>query len=291
VNDAYRAVKDPALSAQLTNSPTTCYGRGSRIPGTTNNIVDATSGTQYTCVLVDPSPDHLVKDLPADSQWTTAFTTATTPSTMTVTWTSKDGKLPSNDTQHRFTPQGPAWNHPAVLQFSITPLNGLDRNSLLANTYTVYLYPSTDSGSTVFSNAVNDQGQVVPGGCTASKCSVTVNGGFPPGVTSYLIHFLSYYDDSHLIFDAHDASGGLIDFNGSQAVIDSTGQDKNVLKRIQVHVPIFPTSDNLPEFAVEAQNVCKRFTTYPAGGGSQNSVVLPTGLPAGFNANTPCSLN
>lgn len=292
VNDAYRAIKDPALAPSLLNSPTTCYGRNSRIPGTTNNIVDATSGTQYTCVLVNQKPDTLVKDLPADSQWTTAFTLPSTPVGMTMSWQSKDGKTPSNDIQHRFTPQGAAWNHPAVLQFSVTPLSGLDRNSLLSNMYTVYMYPSTDSGAAVYSNAPGDQGRVVAGGCTAAgSCSVTIAGGFPAGVTSYLIHVLSYYDDSHILFDAHDISGARLQFSGSQAVIDSTGQDKNVLKRIQVHVPIFPTSDNLPDYAIQAQNVCKRFTTYPTGGTSQNSVAYPTGLPGGFDASTPCSLN
>jgi hypothetical protein len=48
----------------------------------------------------------------------------------------------------------------------------------------------------------------------------------------------------------------------SQAAIDVTGKAQDVLKRILVHVPIHPSHD-LPDSALEAQDICKYFTTDP----------------------------
>lgn len=295
VNDAYNAVKSSTLNSQLTLDSNTCYGPSTPIPGTSNNIVDSNSGTQYTCVLINQTPTSLVKDVNAYNDWVTAFNVPSTPATMKLEWISRAKKAPSTDSQHKFTAQGASWNHPAVIQFSVTPLNNLDRNSLESNTYTVYMYPSTDSPATnpSYSTAGKDQGQIVPGHCSNSgDCSVTISGGFPAGVTTYLIHAVDYYDDSSLIFTSTDVSAHTMDFSGSQAVIDSTGQDKNVLRRIEVHVPIFPENPQ-PSAAIESQNVCKRFLTYPTGGGtSQNQVQAPSGtnVPAGFDMSS-CNLN
>lgn len=289
INDAYRAIKSTNPATQLTTSdPTTCL---TSIPGATSNVLDATSGAQYTCVLVDLKPKALMKEIDADTAWSTAFVASATPDTLTISWSTRDSKAPSTDTQHKFTPQGAAWNHPAVMQFSLTQLDHLDRASLESKNFTVFLYPSTDTAaSPAYSTALSDQGNVVPGGCTsAGACKVTINGGFPVGVTSYLLHMYGYYDDSDVTITGTTGINPLT-FSDSQAVIDSTGQARNVLKRLQVHVPIFPQND-LPSYVLQAQNICKRFSTYPTSpSASQNDVSLPS-VPGGFDANTPCNLN
>jgi hypothetical protein len=48
---------------------------------------------------------------------------------------------------------------------------------------------------------------------------------------------------------------------GAQAVIDSTGKAQDVLRRIQVHVPLTPSSENsLSDYALQSSEaLCKRF--------------------------------
>ncbi len=300
VNDAHKDIKSGAITIDGTGGSTTKADKTNCIVPVTGLTkhpdIDANNGVFYTCLLVDLTPVSLTKDLGTDTAWNTTFsnsqssapTTLVSPGSLTVTWSSQDGKSPRPpDGTTNFTPVGPSWNAPAVLQVSLTPLNQLDRASLISSTYTVFLYPSRDSGSAVYSTNPIDQGKIVPGSCGGS-CQVTIS-GLPAGVTSYLLRMIDYYDDSHVIVTAKAADGITpLDFNNSQAVIDSTGRARNVLKRIRVHVPANPPP-NLPNNSLDAQNICKYFTTDPSGTQSQSSSL--SGYPPGFDVTKPCSLN
>jgi hypothetical protein len=54
---------------------------------------------------------------------------------------------------------------------------------------------------------------------------------------------------------------------GAQAVIDSTGKAQDVLRRIQVNVPLRATSQNeLSDYAIQSTDaICKRFSVMNGG--------------------------
>jgi len=64
------------------------------------------------------------------------------------------------------------------------------------------------------------------------------------------------------VVDGTNASGG-ISFKDAQAIIDATGKAQDVLRRVQVTVPLQQYSSVIPEGAVQSTaSVCKQFSTY-----------------------------
>ena len=261
VNDAYTAIKNGSLN---TGTPkvggTQCLDLP--LPGSGSANISNQNGVSYSCVLVNLQPKSLVKDMAADGDWSTYFSTVGgTPDSVTLNWSSQGNKA-TRPTTSGFTPDA-SWNARAVMQFSITPLDSLDRANLISRTFTVYGYPTTASGSVAYSSASIDNGKVISGSCSSAidgACHVTIS-GLPAGVSLYALHVHDYYDASHVSFTA-TAGPTALAMADSQATIDATGKSREVLKRILVHVPIHPPAD-LPNSSSEAQDICKYFTTDP----------------------------
>jgi hypothetical protein len=78
------------------------------------------------------------------------------------------------------------------------------------------------------------------------------------GATQYYMRVSSIYKDVSLVVRATDAADVPLSLAGTQAVIDSTGKAKDVLRRIQVHIPITPTGG--VDYALQTTDaICKRF--------------------------------
>ncbi len=275
VNDAYSAIQKGILT---TSTPkvggTQCLDLP--LPGSGSADISNQQGVSYSCVLVDLQPKTLVKDISADGDWSAYFTTVGgTPDHVVFSWSSLGSKPPRSS--GGFEP-APNWQEIAVMQFSITPVTSSTRDQLVNDTFTIYGYPSTSSGSATYSSSLGNQGKVVNGGCssTDSSCHITVSG--LPGNTTYIIHAHAYYDATHFTFQPFDGPTAL-GTKDAQAVIDVTGKAREVLKRIQVHVPVTPPNGLPSGSSLDAQNICKRFTTDPASN-SQNAFGS-LGYPAG----------
>ncbi len=265
--------------------PNTCLNP--TVSGLNPNI-DATNGVSYSCILVDKTPGTLVKKpVFAFNSWYTTFSTNGALSSLTIKWNSSNPDPAYKNPRSlgdlgRFTPSGGGsgnWGqHPAVLEVSLTPLSsGSGRDALRDKTFTVFLYPSSGGGNSIgYSTLPNDQGQIISGSCTLSSgCSSTINNIGGALGDHYLAHIINYYVQSDLyIANAKDASGAALNFVDAQATIDATGKAHNVLKRLQVAIPINQPY-NLPDYALEAQNLCKRFTTDPISGTVDNCTSTP----------------
>ncbi len=299
INDAVQALK--AGTAIPNANTNTCVPLP--LPGTTSAVINAAVGAEYSCVIVNTETKVLEKTVDPNTAWTVVSDTSSSPDSVTVSWQSLDGQTASCPAA-KFSPED-VWNAancPAVLQFSMTPLgSGVDRNSLITNTFTAYLFPSNTGGSTTYSTAVANQAQIVGGNCTgAGLCSVTVT---TPGVSGpFLFHIFDTYDVSDIKISAERGSSP-ITFNGGQAVIDVTGKARNVLKRLSVRVALDNNQD-IVDYTIEAQNVCKRLvtqlnnTTYddPYGLSSPTnpckfSVASPNGDAAIGSPGKPCAPN
>ncbi len=294
VNDAYHDITtiDPGTGTYYINSsnvpsPSTCItptsmpllSNSSDTYTTYQQQISSQNGVSFTCMLVNLQPPNLLYDnVFPDTSRTITFSTPTTDAKLrdlTFTWNTADDKttIPTFPTGSGGFPPASSWNSPAVLQVSVTPLpsGGLDRASLLNNTFTAYLYPASSSTPIAYaqnSTAPASQGLLVPSVCTAQgSCTGTITALYTsPGSAvgeSYILHFLDYYDESQNIYvNGKDVNNQPVNFIG-QDQIDVTGKARYVLKRLQERVQ--PNSlPTLPDYAVEGQNVCKRFSTYPA---------------------------
>lgn len=270
-----------------------------------NNVINSTYNVLYSCALLDMHPNSLLKSqLSPNSSWNISFSTnesspgpAASLSSLTFNWSSATSKKPR--VSGGFPPVS-SWNSQAVLKVSITPLGDMSRSGLLNNTFSTFLYPQNGGGSTPYAPP---QVPVVKSTCsgTPSNCSVTITGleanpASSPG-ESYLITLTDYYDTSNIsVTNAKDTNGAGLDFYDGQAQVDVTGKDKDVLKRIQVRVPL-GTQNVLPGYALQAQDVCKRQDTAPVVPTNPNGTTYETAgpiptvtpSPANDDGQDPCS--
>ena len=250
---------------------------------TANQAVNSQNGVSYSCLMVNLTPPDIQYDNVApDSARNITFSTSTangvsTLASLKFTWSTDDNQIAIPATLGNFPPVGAgSWNSPAVLQVSITPLplpgTIFSRSSLINNTYTTYLYPSNKDATSAYapnSTSPGSQGGIQASDCskTAGTCTATITGlaSNPYAIAGepYVINILDYYDESKTItFNGTDVNGHPVSFFG-QSQIDVTGKARYVLKRIQVVIQ----QNNLPPlppYAIEGQNICKRFNTYPA---------------------------
>jgi hypothetical protein len=95
--------------------------------------------------------------------------------------------------------------------------------------------------------------------CTATQCSLRITG---LSQTSYFMRVSSIYRNIAMQISATGGGGTPLELEGAQAVIDSTGKASDVLRRIQVHVPLRASSKNqLSDYAIQSTDaICKRFS-------------------------------
>jgi Tfp pilus assembly protein PilX len=246
----------------------------------------------YTCLSVNLDPTVLEYSNFGDGSYhTITFSSAAAAvDTLKVSWTSTTTGKTATGGVIGGLKQKSAWNDPALMEVSITPLNNLTRAALVNGNFTVYGYPinggSLDNAPYGFSTSPQE-GTIHAANCIGSTCSFTITGlsGSGAGVGPYLLHLTDHYDQSNVKVTGTDINGVALKFHGAQAVIDSTGRARGVLKRLQVHVPL-TDSPLLPNYAIEATEVCKRIATTP----SSDTFVQPNGSTATNNTQS-CFLN
>jgi len=275
INDAIADINHGYLTAAFTslhNTKAQCIQPSqltpipSGPPPQLSNDINTNNGVAYTCVLVDPDPPNLFKTLEPGQAWNTVFSTTGSSllKSFDVSWDARGMSVPATVNEGFYKVSD--WltkNYPAVLEFTITPLSSYDRNQMIANTHTYYLYPRSGvSGKFDYATAT---GTIVEANCNGVNCQVTIDN--LPSVSSgqsYLIHIVDYYQKSTpMLSNARTyVTNTQVDFSGSQYLIDATGKAHNVLKRLQVRVPKNSLPD-LTNYAIEASSICKRIQTDP----------------------------
>lgn len=286
INDALKYIKaDPTYAPD----PKRCHDAPGQPPyaGPSKDI-DTAVGVSYSCLLIDARPtSYQVDRIPVGEAKIITFSTDRAPANLVIRWGSttpakNTGPFPAEPETNKFQPQSTWPNIPGVLQVSITPHASADRTSLINNTLTSYLYPaqrfdhSRDIGGHLLGiGGTAGDGRVLSGHCdplgadrsASYPCLVNINGGplAAPGWSNgpFLVHILSYYDTSRMHITGTDTSGTPIRFINGQAVIDVTGKARDVLKRLRVRVALNPRPADLPNYTIEASNICKRLITLP----------------------------
>lgn len=227
-----------------------------------NPKLDESTGVEYTCLLVNRAPGNLTyNDISTEGSTVVVVKPQSgNINSMTISWQ----KSPSADTTDpfcspvgKFTPAA-AWPcKTGIVRADILPGTGGNRKKLSDDVMTAFLYPSgvgaANSRNPLSYNPA-DTGAISGGQCSAGKCSVKIN--FSGGQPQVFLRLKSIYVSSSVTITANDGAAKLI---GAQAVIDATGKANDVLRRIQVRVPLAANQGPFPEFAIQSgTTICKQ---------------------------------
>jgi len=289
VNDARKV-----LSTTPNKSVTDCNLGAA---GFSNNVLDGASGLiSYTCLLINPSPSSLqYPDIPQGTSQIFPVTSAsgTNITSITVNWQNKLTNSTSNrgincPTSGNGFPTITSYTASCdmpVLRIDIVPLGAIapNRPNLIANTKTFFMFPQKNIGAQTVNFSTANTGDIVRGNClttTSPLCGLTITNLSQP---SYFLRIRAIYEDASVSITASDVSNPTINLSGAQAIIDSTGKANDVLRRIQVRIPVIGASNvPAPDFAIQSANsICKRFFVgagINAGTDQTDSVCIPDQL-------------
>lgn len=232
-------------------------------PGTDQATIDATHNVSYSCVLINPAPPTL--DYPVDTTGTLLPIISGTGAnfgSLSVSWQANSNATPTAGcpTQYAsgntvFTPTTGWTCGYGVLRLDLVPLDGSETSSSLqSNNRTIWAVPVKTTGTNTYD--VSTEGNKVIGvKCTDSNCSLTING---LAGSQYYMRAISVYKGVALQISSP------LGLSGAQILIDSTGRAQDVLRRIQVRVPVNSTTSKnlLPDNALQStDSICKRFST------------------------------
>jgi Tfp pilus assembly protein PilX len=296
VNDASKLIKNATTNGLAIAPKPDCASNGSGFYTLTPTL-DSANNVSYTCLTVNPTPTSLVySDVGTTSTIVPLIATSGTISKVTLTWQSKDGTTtPANNcptTASNVFSTTAAWTCGyGVLRFDLVPTAGsLSMAGLQTATMTSFIVPlrpgSAGSANPIAygPNGTNTRLATV---CTNTSCSYQITFAAPQ--SQYYMRVSSLYKDVSLQIVASDGSGNALQLQGAQAVIDSTGKAQDVLRRIQVRIPLTGSSTNLlSDYAVQSSEaICKRFSVMDGYFLSDANNAVP-GVGAGNSDNRLC---
>lgn len=187
-------------------------------------------------------------------------------------------------------------NRIGVLKLDMVQANSTSRATLIDNTVSFYLYPTTQPAAatppTILPGAAQ-QGQTVLGHCDATpdtegfRCHAFVSIPSANGVDTK-VRAQAFYNPVGFSIKARSLAAEVVEFKYGQAIIDSTGRAGDVFKRIQVRAPIEPAASprigHHPPFNfLSEDSLCKRIIAIPGASIVDTSVssIPACSLPSG----------
>lgn len=282
VNDTANIISQQASNANL--SKTNCQNNG--IYSNLQNLSQVGPSVSYTCVTVNPTPSTLSITVGSNSTILPLNPQSGNITSVTLTWEAPGVTNPFNNcpttTKKSFTSSTNWTCGYGILRTDLVPTgNAQSDNALENNTMTTFFEPDTTgmAGPVSYANKTTDNIVGVKCSTANTDCSMTING---LNSSQYYMRVSSLYKDMSLQITATNASGP-VQLTGAQISIDSTGKAQDVLRRIQVALPVGVTPNALPDNAIEStDSVCKRFyvmTNYYA----NNIKNIPGGVITGNN--------
>jgi Tfp pilus assembly protein PilX len=238
-----------------------------------NPELDTTNNVSYTCVLVDTGSNNgglpsIYSNKVGTSQ---SFVTPITPNSsdtysLNFAWTAASGSYSLASCPATVNPA--AWSCPfSIMRFDLVPVpsGSFSRSDLDNSVMTAFVRPGGSASLANFTATGSGAAQNLTADCTksADTCSFTLynlKGDY------YLRLLPIYVAPKDVTLTASD-DNGTVNLAGSQVIVDATGKAQDVLRRIQVRLPVGAASSGAyPDYALQTtDSICKRFTynTYP----------------------------
>ncbi|HSX43988.1 MAG TPA: pilus assembly PilX N-terminal domain-containing protein [Candidatus Saccharimonadales bacterium] len=299
INDAIKAIAGGYSGPKPQCGPLT----GATDPDSLkNNVIDAAHDVSYSCLTIDNTPSTLVYQDVTEDQATVVplnpvivngiyylniFWQAKDDDTSTATFNCGYGTGSAPSGGNSFTAHG---NWPCstgilrvdVMRFGDGKLRS--RDQLLNSDNILFFYPDVDDGTGTTTFTPGNSGDIM-----RVNCSLTINaaklkfcyakvGPLNFNFTGFL-RLLSIYKTSTVVVSAQSSNGSPVQLSGAQAVVDSTGKATDILRRIQVRLPLY--NRFAPDFALQTRDtVCKRLQILDSGT-NKSATFNSTGIPQG----------
>jgi Tfp pilus assembly protein PilX len=251
------------------------------------------SDTTFSCLLINPNPPTVEYGSVNNDQSKVTTITGGDPSTLAdtpigtiqINWQARDGGSTFADNSDytanptKLPPLADWTSATGVLRFSVTSLDSTSGAVGLTSKFAMqaFVYPINSSSDPVTYNykaylSNDSNGPILAGSCKADRkplnCAVNITG---LNTTSILVDLRSIYHDSKVSISVFRDSGGhastvaadQLAIKHAQTLIDSTGKSQDVLRRIQVRLPVRDGYLH-PDYSLEAgQNICKQIQVFP----------------------------
>lgn len=269
IEDARSKIKDAIATSQPIAAKDDCTKNnpGGNYPTGNGMVIDAANQVSYTCLKVDPAPTSLLYSGVGSSNVVVPVTTPQTIDKLEVTWTpttapsGTPGDCPTSITNN-FTPQDKWGCGYGLLRADIVPTTGtLTRASLTANALNGFFVPTRSGSAGILTYGGNTaKPNIVAANCNTgsyTQCKATITG---INATNISLRLSSMYQPSNLSIVSYH-NGVAMGMTGAQAKVDATGKAVDVLRRIQVRLPVVDTGGLLPGAALTSNGaICKRFS-------------------------------
>jgi Tfp pilus assembly protein PilX len=301
VNEAVNYLTNPKYIGTPFNTMNNCtsfIGTLSAV-GVSNDLNAPTDSTKYTCLMVNTEPNTLTVS-PLTQGSNTILYMANTDNepftTLNFQWAQQSNPsfgastCSGSGASGKALPTLSSWDCPyGLFRLDLVDATNISNASLESNqdVMSFYLIPSYRTGSPFMKATTINWAPETAAACSSdtSRCPVqilpiscTANGGcslqmtIKGGSTEYFARLsMMYQDSSSIIVAGGDAThpyvaaaGAGVSFAGGQALIDSTGQSEDELRRIQVRIPLETLSSTLPANALQTtDSICKQLTDGP----------------------------
>lgn len=163
------------------------------------------------------------------------------------------------------------------------------RDEFIQKDFVSFIAPSSSAAGVTESytdgiTGASYQGVSWKGGCSGGangKCTITIDN---INHDKLVLHLRSVYNENEVKVTGKKLVSGVlkdVEFKDAQMMIDSTGKASDILKRIQVRVPLTDYGNGVyPEFSLQtADSICKLLQIIPPGfADAQSSVDSSCGL-------------
>lgn len=287
VNDVRSVVQSMLARGEPVPEKTDCETSESdtTTPYKFNPVIDDVNKVSYSCLLVSTRVDTLVGQVAANGNSVKLpLESATDPiDTLSVNW--RAASTPSsvagcrtNIPNSGYFDAAASWGCPyGVLRLELVPTASLDSTALAAGHTVMFLYPTRTGGT---SSTPLANGRVAEMRCsTTGGCNVDITGF---NAARYAVKISSVYVGGTFSLSATDSGGDPLQFQNGQVLVDVTGKASDVLRRIQVRLPM-AGGPSTPDYAIQsAGSLCKRFEF------DVDSLSIPADLAAQDQRNPMC---
>ncbi len=294
VNDAIAAIS----SGEITGDVTDCNAGTALL----NPDLSGDGVTSYSCVLINNEVQEIIKNpIPIDeSELIKLDAKEGNIQELIISWEASgegDGSIFANDDRFLLPTEdfqagnsSDFSNHIGILRTSVLPVSpsvdgSISRGNINAADKSFFLYPTAAgvvSGAALAGRPAPDEidynnpdvnGAFVSGECVADRspmsCRATIsNIGGLSGAELVYLRLRSIYQPSSIHIEGFDSAGERVTFINYQAVVDVTGRANDVLRRIQVRVPLRREFDYTDSVFQSMDDICKQLEVAP---GSSNA--------------------
>lgn len=250
------------------------------------HVIDDDNGVHISCLLVDMSPPDLefsqVSVAGVGEPIVASVESTGTIASMAFEWDASncDGPCPiGNRGSSDLVPLGTWGQNVGMLRVDLTSSGAApsDRNGSAGQTYTFYLYPTTNSSGTTqmtVNSGLGNQGAILLTYCNSAnsiyRCRAVINLNGAPS-SAYYMRLTSYYNPVSVrvsAYNQNNAAGNVARLQNGQAVIDVTGRANDVFRRLQARVPInasagYRTGLHGAFSLFSGDSICKRYLSLP----------------------------